>query len=132
MNRSFMKKWLFIPVLFALLVVHSSLSAQDAAPYLGAWKGAISLMGQELEIIIEFSLDDEKNIQGNIDVPVQGVTDIPLGDIQIEGKKISFTIVHPQVQGNPTFNGELDESGKKISGDFSQGGATGTFSIEKE
>ncbi len=132
MNRSFMKKWLFIPVLFALLLVHSSLSAQDAAPYLGAWKGAISLMGQELEIIIEFSLDDEKNIQGNIDVPVQGVTDIPLGDIQIEGKKISFTIVHPQVQGNPTFNGELDESGKKISGDFSQGGATGTFSIEKE
>ena len=132
MKRSFMKMSLITPVLFALLVVHSSLSAQDATPYLGTWKGAISVMGQELEIIVEFSLDDEKNIQGNIDVPVQGATDLPLGDIQIEGKKISFTIVHPQVQGNPTFNGELDESGKKISGDFSQGGATGTFSIEKE
>ncbi len=89
-------------------------------------------MGQELEIIVEFSLDDEKNIQGNIDVPVQGATDIPLGDIQIDGKKISFKIVHPQVQGDPTFNGDLDDSGKKISGDFSQGGETGTFSIEKE
>ena len=132
MNRSFVKKWLFIPVLFALLVVPSSLSAQDAEPYLGTWKGTISVMGQELEIIVEFSLDDEKNIQGNIDVPVQGASDIPLGDIQIEGKKISFKIVHTQVQGNPTFNGELDGSGKKISGDFSQGGATGTFSIEKE
>ena len=132
MNRSFVKKLLFIPVLFALLVVYSSLFAQDAKPYLGTWKGAISVIGQELEIIVEFSLDDEKNIQGNIDVPVQGATDIPLGDIHIEGNKISFKIVHPQVQGDPTFSGELDESGQKISGDFSQGGATGTFSIEKE
>ncbi len=132
MNRSFVKKLLFIPLLFTLLVVHSSLFAQDAKPYLGTWKGAISVMGQELEIIVEFSLDDEKNIQGTIDVPVQGATDLPLGDIHIEGKKISFKIVHPQIQGDPTFNGDLDESGKKISGDFSQGGATGTFSIEKE
>jgi hypothetical protein len=132
MNRSFMKVSLIIPVLFTLLVAHSSLFAQDTKPYLGTWKGAISGMGQELEIIVEFSLDDNKNIQGNIDVPAQGATDIPLGDIHIEGKTISFTIVHPQVQGDPTFKGDLDENGKKISGDFSQGGATGTFSIEKE
>ena len=90
------------------------------------------MVGQEFEIIVEFSLDDEKNIQGNIDIPVQGAMDLPLGDILIEGKKISFKIVHAQVQGDPTFKGELDEIGKKISGDFSQGGATGTFSIEKE
>jgi hypothetical protein len=132
MKRSFMKLLPIISVLIALFVAHSYLSAQDAKPYLGTWKGAISGMGQELEIIVEFSLDDEKNIQGNIDVPAQGATDIPLGDIQIEGKKISFKIVHSQVQGDPTFKGDLDESGKKISGDFSQGGATGTFSIEKE
>jgi len=86
----------------------------------------------ELEIIVEFSLDEEKNILGNIDVPAQGATDLPLGDINIEGKKISFKIVHPQVQGDPTFSGELDETGKKISGEFSQGGAAGTFSVEKE
>lgn len=132
MNRSFMKKLLVFPVFFALLGIHSSLVAQDAEPYLGTWKGAINVMGQELEIIVEFSLDNEKNIQGNIDVPVQGATDIPLGDILLEGNKISFKIVHPQVQGDPTFTGELDENGKNISGDFSQGGATGTFSIEKE
>jgi hypothetical protein len=132
MNRSFLRNSLFIPALFALLIAHSSLSAQGDEQYLGTWKGAISVMGQELEIIVEFSLDDGKNIQGNIDVPAQGATDIPLGDISIEGNKISFKIVHPQVQGDPTFKGALDESGKKITGDFSQGGATGTFSIEKE
>jgi hypothetical protein len=132
MNRSFIKKSLFITVLFALLMAQSSLYAQDATPFLGTWKGALSVMGKELVIIVEFSLDDAKNIQGNIDVPAQGATDLPLGDIHIEGKKISFKIVHPGVQGDPTFKGELDESGKKISGDFSQGGATGTFSMEKE
>ena len=132
MNRSSITKLLVFPAFFALLGIHSSLIAQDEKPYLGTWKGAISVMGQELEIIVEFSLDNEKNILGNIDVPVQGATDLPLGDIHLEGNKISFKIVHPQIQGDPTFNGELEESGKKISGDFSQGGATGTFSIEKE
>jgi len=132
MKRSLIKNLVFIPALFALLLVHSSLKAQDINPFLGTWNGALSVMGQELEITVELSLDEEKNIQGNIDVPVQGATDIPLGDINIEGKKISFKIVHPQVQGDPTFNGELDETGKKISGEFSQSGADGTFSVEKE
>ncbi|UCE41586.1 MAG: hypothetical protein JSV17_00935 [Candidatus Aminicenantes bacterium] len=132
MKRSLIKNLTFIPVLLALFLVHSSLIAQDTKPFLGTWNGALSVMGQELEITIELSLDEEKNIQGNIDVPIQGATDIPLGEFNLEGKKISFKIVHPEVQGDPAFNGELDETGKKISGEFSQGGAVGTFSVEKE
>jgi len=132
MKRLFLKKLALIPILMALLLVHPSLIAQDAKPFEGTWNGALSVMGQELEIIIELSLDEGKNIQGNIDVPAQGAVDLPLGEFKIEGKKISFKIVHPEVQGDPTFNGELDETGKKISGEFSQGGAVGTFSVEKE
>jgi hypothetical protein len=132
MKRSLIKNLVFVPALFALFLFHSPLAAQDAKPFLGTWNGALSLMGQELEITIELSLDEEKNIQGNIDVPVQGAVDIPLGEFNLEGKKISFKIVHSQVQGDPTFNGELDETGKKIAGEFSQGGAVGTFSVEKE
>ena len=131
MKRLLLKNLVFVPALFALLLIHSSLMAQDTKPFLGTWNGTLSI-GMELEIIVEFSLDEEKNIQGNIDVPDQGATDLPLGDININGKKISFRIVHAQVQGDPTFNGELDETGKKISGEFSQGGAAGTFSVEKE
>ena len=130
MKRSLIKNLMFIPVLLALLLVHSSLMAQDTKPFLGTWNGTLSI-GMELEIIVEFSVDEGKNIQGNIDVPAQGATDLPIADINIEGKKISFKIVHPQVQGDPTFNGELDETGKKISGEFSQGGAAGTFSARR-
>lgn len=132
MMRSLLKSLAIFPVLLALLLVHPSLMAQDTKPFLGTWNGALSVMGQELEITIELSLGEEKNIQGNIDVPAQGAMDVPLGEFNLEGKKISFKIVHPQVQGDPTFKGELDEAGKKISGEFSQGGAVGTFSVEKE
>jgi len=132
MKRSTSKILMIIPVVFALFLAHSTLMAQDTKPFVGTWNGALSVVGQELEIIIEFSLDESKNIQGNIDVPAQGATDIPLGEINIEGKKISFKIVHPQVQGDPTFKGELDSSGKKIAGEYSQGGGIGTFSVEKQ
>ncbi len=123
---------MLIPILAALLLVHPSLMAQDAKPFLGTWAGSLSAGGIELQISIELSLDEGQNIQGTIDVPDQGAMDIPLGEFNLDGKKISFKIVHPQVQGDPTFNGELDEAGKKIAGEFSQGGAVGTFSVEKE
>lgn len=121
-----------IPVLLAVFLVHPSLTAQDPNPFLGTWNGSLSVAGQELEIIIELSLDEGKNIQGNVDVPAQGAMDIPLGEFNIEGKKISFKIVHEQVPGDPTFTGELDDTGKTISGEYSQGGVVGTFSVEKQ
>ena len=132
MKRSISKSLMIVPIVFALLFAHSTAIAQDAKPFVGTWNGALSVTGQELEIIIELSLDEAGKIQGNIDVPIQGAVDIPLGEFSIEEKKISFKIIHPQVQGDPTFKGELDEPGKKISGEYSQGGGVGTFSVEKQ
>ena len=80
MKRILFKKLALIPILAALLLVHPSLMAQDAKPFEGTWNGALSVMGQELEIIVKLSLDEGKNIQGTIDVPAQGATDIPLGE----------------------------------------------------
>ena len=77
----------------------------------------------------EFSLDENGKIQGNIDIPAQGAADINLTDITIEGKNISFAIEN--VPGEPSFSGELDETGKKIEGNFTQGPAEGTFLLEK-
>jgi hypothetical protein len=117
-----MKKRLFqyaiiIPVFLALTFVPTSLKAQDAKPFLGTWDGALGVMGVELKITVKLSLDEEQNIQGTIDIPEQGAMDLPLGDFALDGKKISFKIA--SVQGDPTFSGELDETGKKIAGEFS-------------
>lgn len=131
-KRSLINVSLFLFLSIALLSSYSFVFAEDAKPFLGTWKGAISGLGQEIEIIVKFALDENKSITGTIDVPLQGGTDINLKEIKIEGKRISFMIDHPQVQGDPAFAGELDEAGKKIAGTFSQGGAEGTFNLEKE
>ena len=115
--------------LLVLLSVSPTLSAQDANPFVGTWNGNLSVMDQEFDIVVEFSLDENEKIQGNIDIPIQGAADINLTEITIDGKKISFVI--EGVPGDPKFAGELDESGKKIEGIFSQGPAEGTFSLEK-
>jgi len=131
-KRSLTNVSLFLFLSIALFSSHSFIYAEDAKPFLGTWNGAISVMGMEIEITVKFSLDETKAITGTIDVPMQGATDLNLGDIKIEGKKISFMIDDPGVPGDPTFKGELDETGKKITGTFAQGGTEGTFSIEKE
>ncbi len=131
-KRSLINVSLFLFLSIALLSSHSFIYAEDAKPFLGTWNGAISVMGMEIEITVKFALDETEAITGTIDIPMQGATDLNLGDIKIEGKKISFMIDAPGVSGEPTFAGELDETGKKITGTFTQGGAEGTFNLEKE
>ncbi len=132
MHRTMKKCLTCIPVLLVLLVFQSPSIAQDTKPFIGTWNGTLSLPGQEMEITIDFSMDEENQMQGNIDVPAQGAVDIPLGEFNIEGKKITFMIVHPQVSGDPTFTGELEEDGNTISGEYSQSGVVAPFSVKKE
>ncbi|MCP4706641.1 MAG: hypothetical protein GY865_18735 [candidate division Zixibacteria bacterium] len=115
-----------------VLLLSTSVIAQNAKQFVGTWNGEIEAGEIVLEIIITLSLDEENNIEGTIDVPMQQAEGIELGEFVIEGKNIEFMILDPDVQGDPTFNGELDETGKKIEGTFTQGGNETTFSLEKE
>ena len=103
-------------------------AGQEKSPFLGDWKGSISVAGQDLEIMLHFTLDADKKLSGTIDIPAQA-NGLPLGEIKAEAKTIGFVI--SGVPGNPTFDGALDESGKKLSGAFTQSGYTGTFSAER-
>jgi hypothetical protein len=67
-----------------------------------------------------------------VDSPSQGGYDMALANIIVEGKKISFGVDDPNVTGDPQFNGTLDETGTKISGDFTQHGGKGTIEFKKE
>ena len=108
------------------------LFAQNPKPFLGTWNGTLSAMGMEFTIGVELSLDDDGNIQGTIDVIEQGAEDLPLGEFELEGNKISFKIVHPDVPGDSTFTGELYEGGKTIAGTFSRMGMEGEFTLKME
>ena len=130
MNRSIIKNILFAFSLLALLSASPAAFGQDAKPFVGTWNGAIEAGGQQFEIVVNFSTDDDGNIQWTIDLPSQGAAGLALSNFEIDGKKIGFMIDGPP--GEPTFKGELDEAGTKISGSFSQGGVEGSFSLEKE
>jgi hypothetical protein len=130
MNRSFLKNLFTLFCLVAYLSISPAAFGQDAKPFVGTWNGSIEAGGQQIGIVVHFSTDDEGNIQGTIDVPNQGLAGLALSGFEIDGKKITFII--DGIPGEPTFKGELDEPGTKISGSFSQSGAEGSFSMEKE
>ena len=131
MNRSQLKS---IAVVLGILAFAAVAAAQapDTKPFLGAWKGTLSIAGMELEIGLNFTLDEAKAIQGTFDSITQGAFGIKLGSIMIKDKTITFMIDDPNVPGDPTFKGTLDETGKKLAGDFTQGGYAGTFAVEKQ
>ena len=131
MRKSTTKK-LAITLAGLSLVAVGFAQAQDAQPFLGAWKGTLSIAGVELEIGLNLKLDEAKKITGTFDSITQGAMDIPLGQFAIEGKTISFIIDHPGVPGEPSFKGTLDETGKKLIGDFTQAGYAGTFAVDKQ
>ena len=105
--------------------------AQDAKPFLGAWKGTLSVAGTQLEIALNFKLDEANKNQGTFDSISQGGFGIKLGKIEVKDKAITFMIDDPGAPGEPTFKGTLDKTGMKLAGDFTQGGVAGTFAVEK-
>jgi hypothetical protein len=122
----------FIACLFAFLALAAMAQSAAEKPFLGSWKGDISVMGQTLEIRLAFTVDEAKKLAGTFDSISQGAGGIKLTDIKVEGKTISFGLDPATVPGNATFKGTLDAAGTKIAGDFGQAGYTGTFSVEKE
>jgi len=132
MRYNVLLKVLFLLALSATLALSFPASAaREPNPFLGSWTGSLSVAGVTLDFTITFGLDEKSQMKGRIDIPAQGAAGIHLGNIKIEGTKISFVIDDPGAQGAPVFKGELDGTGKKIAGSFTQSGYEGTFTMEK-
>jgi hypothetical protein len=129
-TQSFKRVALALGILTFIAV--AAMQAQDANPFLGAWKGTLSIGGMELEIGLNFKLDEAKKIQGTMDSITQEAYGLALGNIEIKDKTVTFTISDPNVPGDPSFKGTLDETGKKMAGEFTQAGYAGTFAVEKQ
>ncbi|MEW6211679.1 MAG: alpha/beta fold hydrolase [Acidobacteriota bacterium] len=127
-----MKNRFFSLALALLFISQLSLSslAQNQPDVRGRWEGAIKLPTAELAFIIELIRKEDGSWAGTIDIPSQGAKGLPLASITVTASTISFAIAG--VPGDPTFNGKLSEDGKTIAGDFSQGGQTFPFKIEKK
>ncbi|HEK86806.1 MAG TPA: serine hydrolase [Candidatus Aminicenantes bacterium] len=126
------KPILLLVAIFFIFSAGQYLSSQSAdlnQKISGHWEGAIELPGMKLEVLVDFKLTAEKKLDGVISIPIQKAKDLPLTDIVITDSEISFAI--DGVPGNPVFKGKLDETGQKLSGNFTQSGQTFPFNLTK-
>ena len=90
-----------------------------ASPFVGEWEGAIQIPGSPLTIVVYLS-SDGGSWQGSIDIPLQGISKLPLEKIVVEGKQISFALAG--VPGSTAVTCELKDG--QLVGSFQQSGFT--------
>ncbi len=96
----------------------------------GHWEGAVTLPATSLGIRVDLEQGDAGAWQGSIDIPVQGLRGFKLGSVAVDGANVRFAM--PGIPGDPGFAGRLAADGKSLSGDFTQGGQTFPFKLERK
>jgi len=117
-----------ILLLMAILPTGALAEEPESTPA-GYWEGAIELPGTRLDVQVNLRLAPDGQWQGDISIPLQNARNLPLGDFQLSGQKLSFKI--SGVPGEPTFNGTLTDNGQRLAGTFTQGGQEFPFALEK-
>ena len=113
----------------ALVTISGHALAQaPAASAAGRWEGAIN--GTVTELAITVTLTAGPKWSGTIDIPAQGASAMPLGNVIVQGSAISFTL--PGAPGDPRFKGTLSPDGTGISGTFTQAGQGIPFKLQRK
>jgi uncharacterized protein len=89
-----------------------------AATAAGVWEGTINTPNGDLALIFNLHPDGGE-WAGEMDVPIRGVSGLPLVSIKVDGAAVSFPLPGP---GEQHFDGKLSEDGKSIAGNLTAGG----------
>ena len=109
-----------------LLALGCALPAGAQSSVAGRWEGAISVMGQDLAIVVVFT-DVGAAMTGSIDIIQQGARGIPLRNVRATAGRVHFEL--PAGPGLAVFEGTV--AGDVMSGSFTQGAANGTFELKR-
>ncbi|MBN1568166.1 MAG: hypothetical protein JXA73_09985 [Acidobacteria bacterium] len=109
-----------------VLTPYKKPEAAALKPLLGRWEGKFAPPGSgELTIVFRFETAKDGNIAGFLDVPEQGAKGIPIGDVVLEGSRISLKI--PSLGFD--YTGKLIRDG--MDGSFKQSGAEFELDLSK-
>lgn len=111
-----------------LLFAACTAGAATDADLAGRWEGSIELPGTKLALDIDLACNDGV-WSGDITIPAQGATDLPLVDFEMSAAAAVFSI--RDVPGDPTFHGRVEADGAVISGQFIQGGQQFPFRLDR-
>lgn len=120
-------------VLSSLFVVASTplpagapVQAASQASLSGVWEGAIDTPGAALKIVATFRSGPD-GPSGTIDIPQQGATGLTLRALTFADAGVRFELATGSVPA--VFDGRID--GDRLSGTFTQGPFTGTFTMTR-
>ena len=119
-------RWILLAA--GLWLAASAVAWAAEHPAAGHWEGAIELPGTKLEVLVDLKAGGRGSLYGTVSIPKQNAKDLPLANVTAEGAKISFEI--QGIPGTPTFSGEV--KGDAFAGDFTQGGKSFPFSLERK
>jgi len=88
------------------------------------WEGAISILGSELVINVDFTVAGD-SLKATIDIPQQGAKALALKNVSLKAPRIHFEL--PAGPGLAVFDGEVHADSMK--GEFSQAGVAGKFHL---
>jgi hypothetical protein len=110
-----MKRYIAVMAGWLMLAPSAVLAASNPA---GLWEGSLKTPNGDLGFVFNLHRDGDKWV-AEMDIPVQGVSGLPLSKVTVDGSAIGFTLAGP---GEPHYDGKLAEDGKSIAGTFSQAG----------
>src|SRR5690606_31116046 len=99
------------------MTISAPAAAQEAV---GNWQGTFDVGGTQLRLVIHVRTGPDGKLTGTLDSLDQGGFGIPLGDIVLEGDRL--TVAVPSISGS--YAGEWDEATKGWRGFWTQGGAS--------
>lgn len=95
----------------------------------GHWEGSIAVPGHELKIVVDLAPGEKDAWKGTIAIPEQNLKAFPLSSINVADGAVKFAM--NGVPGDPSFDGKLAAGGESVSGRFTQGGGTMSFSMKR-
>jgi hypothetical protein len=110
-----MKKYLALLAGLWLLAPAATPAATNPA---GLWEGTIKTPNGDLVLVFNFHRDGD-GWAGEMDVPMQQVSGLPLASLKVDGAAIGFPLPGP---GSQHYDGKLSEDGKSIAGNLTAGG----------
>ncbi|MGB8319107.1 MAG: M1 family aminopeptidase, partial [Ignavibacteriaceae bacterium] len=94
--------------------------------FFGTWHGTLEQMGMKMKMILHIIGKDGK-LEAKTDSPDQGVKDIPISEIKINGDSLFFKLG----AASAVFEGTLDRKKMIISGLWNQAGSAYPLSLYK-
>ncbi len=105
-------------MMITIIVLSAQWGYAEKGPFVGHWLGTLKFAGGQLRIVFHIACSAPTECTGTLDSPDQGVSGIPISQIQIQNNTIRIDV--EKIMG--VFEGELSSDKNMLKGVWKQSG----------